>query len=424
MKNIFKKFFDRKKIVNQKYLEFEKLKNQSEVKNVFDAISNFSSDSEIRYVGGCIRKILNNEKVDDIDLSTNIRPEETILALKKNQINFFETGIKHGTITAVINQIKFEITSLRKDINTDGRHAEVEFSKNWKEDAIRRDFTFNSIYADLDGNLFDPFNGIDDLKNGNVKFIGDANLRIKEDYLRILRYIRFFLNYSNNDHDQNIKKIIKKNIVGIKKLSNERLLDELKKITLSNGFLKISKDNFSLEILLLVFPELINIKIFENLNNYAQNNISRQDFIFLLSLMIVDNTNNVDYFLYKFNVSNEAKKRINFIKNFISQNYNKKYFSENNLWKIFYIHGKQHLLDIINFKLYTSKNLDKKLVKLKDLFISKSKPEFPIKAQSLIEEFNLKEGIELGRKLKEIENLWIENNFNISKKQIEKIARN
>ena len=424
MKNIFKKFFDRKKIVNQKYLEFEKLKNQSEVKNVFDAISNFSSDSEIRYVGGCIRKILNNEKVDDIDLSTNIRPEETILALKKNQINFFETGIKHGTITAVINQIKFEITSLRKDINTDGRHAEVEFSKNWKEDAIRRDFTFNSIYADLDGNLFDPFNGIDDLKNGNVKFIGDANLRIKEDYLRILRYIRFFLNYSNNDHDQNIKKIIKQNIVGIKKLSNERLLDELKKITLSNGFLKISKDNFSLEILLLVFPELINIKIFENLNNYAQNNISRQDFIFLLSLMIVDNTNNVDYFLYKFNVSNEAKKRINFIKNFISQNYNKKYFSENNLWKIFYLHGKQHLLDIINFKLYTSKNLDKKLVKLKDLFISKSKPEFPIKAQSLIEEFNLKEGIELGRKLKEIENLWIENNFNISKKQIEKIARN
>ena len=424
MKNILKKFFVKKKITNQNHLEFEKLKNQPEVKKVFDAISNFSTDSEIRYVGGCIRKILNNEKVDDIDLSTNIRPEETILALKKNQINFFETGIKHGTITAIINQRKFEITSLRKDINTDGRHAEVEFSKNWKEDALRRDFTFNSIYADLDGNLFDPFNGVDDLKNGNIKFIGDANLRIKEDYLRILRYIRFFLNYSNNDHEQNIKKIIKQNIVGIKNLSNERLLDELKKIILSEGFLKLSKDDFSLEILLLVFPQLINIKIFKNLNNYAQNNIFRQDFIFLLSLMIVDNSNNVDYFFYKFNISNEAKKRINFIKNFISQNNDKKYFSENNLWKIFYFHGKQHLLDVINFKLYTSKNLDKKLIKLIEMFITKSKPEFPIKAQNLIEEFNLKEGIELGRKLKEIENIWIENNFNISKKQIEKIARN
>ena len=239
-----------------------------------------------------------------------------------------------------------------------------------------------------------------------------------------MRYIRFFLNYSNNDHEQNIKKIIKQNIVGIKNLSNERLLDELKKIILSEGFLKLSKDDFSHEILLLVFPQLINIKIFKNLNNYAQNNIFRQDFIFLLSLMIVDNSNNVDYFFYKFNVSNEAKKRINFIKNFISQNNDKKYFSENNLWKIFYFHGKQHLLDVINFKLYTSKNLDKKLVNLIDMFISKSKPEFPIKAQNLIEEFNLKEGIELGRKLKEIENIWIENNFNISKKQIEKIARN
>ena len=202
------------------------------------------------------------------------------------------------------------------------------------------------------------------------------------------------------------------------------MLDELKKIILSEGFLKLSKDDFSLEILLLVFPQLINIKIFKNLNKYAQNNIFRQDFIFLLSLMIVDNSNNVDYFFYKFNVSNEAKKRINFIKNFISQNNDKKYFSENNLWKIFYFHGKQHLLDVINFKLYTSKNLDKKLVNLIDMFISKSKPEFPIKAQNLIEEFNLKEGIELGRKLKEIENIWIENNFNISKKQIEKIARN
>ena len=424
MKNIFKKFFDIKKIVNQSYLEFENLKNQQEVKSVFDAISNFSSDSEIRYVGGCIRKILNNEKVDDIDLSTNIRPEETIAALKKNKINFFKTGIKHGTITAVINEKKFEITSLRKDINTDGRHAEVEFSKNWKEDAVRRDFTFNSIYADLDGNLFDPFNGINDLKNGKVQFIGDANLRVKEDYLRILRYIRFFLNYSNNEHDTNIKKIIKQNIAGIKHISNERLLQELKKITLSKGFFKLLEDNFSLEILLLVFPQLINIKILKNLRKYAKENMHKHDFIFILSLMIVDSSNNVDYFFYKYNISNEAKKRINFIKNVISKNNEKKYFLEKNLWKIFYLSGKQHILDILNFKLYNSKKYDKKIVKLIELFSSKSKPEFPVKAQNLIEEFNLKEGIELGRKLKEIENIWIENNFNISKKQIEKIVRN
>ena len=102
-------------------------------------------------------------------------------------------GIEHGTITAVINKKSFEITTLRKDVKTDGRHAQVEYTDNWLEDASRRDFTINSIYSDLDGNLFDPFNGRKDLQDGLIKFIGDPAKRIKEDYLRILRYIRFFL---------------------------------------------------------------------------------------------------------------------------------------------------------------------------------------------------------------------------------------
>ena len=120
--------------------------------------------------------------------------------LKENKIDFYETGIEHGTITALIEGYKFEITSLREDILTDGRHAKVKFSKNWKEDALRRDFTINSIYADEDGNLFDPFEGKKDLENGFVNFIGDADKRIKEDYLRILRYLRFFAHYSKHPH--------------------------------------------------------------------------------------------------------------------------------------------------------------------------------------------------------------------------------
>ena len=128
-------------------------------KKIFMAINTFSSVSEIRYVGGCIRKIIKREKVDDIDLATNLEPKEVCEALKKNNINFYETGIEHGTITAMIEDYKFEITSLREDIITDGRHAQVRFSIDWKKDASRRDFTINSIYADCEGNLFDPFNG-------------------------------------------------------------------------------------------------------------------------------------------------------------------------------------------------------------------------------------------------------------------------
>ena len=298
MKNILNKIFNKRKIFNHKDIEFEKLRNQTEIKKIFNAISKFSDNSELRYVGGCVRKILNKEEFDDIDLAANIEPNETMLALKNNDINFHETGLKHGTVTASVNNKNFEITSLRRDVDTDGRHAKVEFSNNWREDALRRDFTFNSIYADLEGNLFDPFNGAEDLKNGKIKFIGNPESRIKEDYLRILRYIRFFLNYSKNGHDKKIKKAIKQNIVGVKNLSNERLLDELKKLVLSNGFLNLVKDEFCLEIILLIFPQLKNINLFNRLNKYAHENIHAQDFIFLLSLLVIDETSNMESVSY------------------------------------------------------------------------------------------------------------------------------
>ena len=159
------------------------------VKKIFDAIKSFSDESDVYYVGGCVRKIFCHELVDDIDLATNINPDEVILSLKKNNISFYETGKNHGTITAIIDDKKFEITSLRKDISTDGRHAKVLFSKDWREDAERRDFTFNSIYSNIYGEVFDPFNGRKDLENGCVTFIGDPSKRIKEDYLLSLIHI-------------------------------------------------------------------------------------------------------------------------------------------------------------------------------------------------------------------------------------------
>ena len=131
-----------------------------------------------------------------------------------------------------------------------------------EKDASRRDFTINSIFADIEGNLFDPFNGKEDLKNGLVKFIGEPEKRIKEDYLRILRYFRFFLKYSNNKHDLETLKIIKKNLVGISFLSKDRLLEELKKYVKSHILTKLSKDKFSTEVFEIIFPEIKKIKLF------------------------------------------------------------------------------------------------------------------------------------------------------------------
>ena len=309
MKNLLDKLFFRSSNLNEIRNSIKNLSLKTPAHKIFQAINSFSSLSEIRFVGGCVRKVISNEKIDDIDLATNLEPREICEALKKNKINFYETGIKHGTITAIINDYKFEITSLREDISTDGRHAEVNFSKDWKKDASRRDFTFNSIYADSEGNLFDPYNGKQDLYNGEINFIGKPELRIKEDYLRILRYIRFFLKYSKQKHDPEIVKFLKMNLDGISKLSKERLIDELRKILDVKILVKLSNDRISLEILKIIFPQLKNFKIFLNLNSYAKEILSRSDFIFVISLLIIDQTDNADYFLYKFNISKKRSKK-------------------------------------------------------------------------------------------------------------------
>jgi len=419
MKNILTKIFSSKNELSSKEISFLEITKTTKVSELFNIISNYNDSSEIRYVGGCVRKILNNEKFDDIDLATNLKPEEVKECLKNNNIDFFETGIEHGTITARIEEKNFEITSLRKDVSTDGRHAVVEFTNEWKEDALRRDFTINSIYADKEGNLFDPNDGVKDLEKGKIKFIGDPEKRVKEDYLRILRYIRFFLNYSKQEHEPNVKKIIKQNISGVVKLSKERLIDELKKLVTSNGFINIGNDDFCKELLLLIFPQVKNIDIFKKLKKNYKKEILKKDFIFLLSLLIINETDNSEFFLYKYNMSNEAKTRINFLKEIYEKSNDKNTFSKNNLQKIFYFQGKSYLLDIIDFQLFISNKRNSKLIELKKYFEKLEKPKFPIKAKNIMEKYNMKEGKELGQKLKYLENLWVENSFNISEKEVE-----
>ena len=423
MDNFLDKFFFRSRNLNYISQNLTDLTNQTPANRIFEALNTYSKSSEVRYVGGCVRKIIKKQIVDDIDLATNLKPSEVCDALKKKEINFYETGIDHGTITAIIDKHKYEITSLRKDVSTDGRHAKVEFSTDWKEDAARRDFSINSIYSDKDGNLFDPFNGKKDLENGNINFIGNAENRIKEDYLRILRYVRFFINYSNQNHNPKIIKIIKKNIGGVSKLSSERLLDEFKKLTKSNAFLKIFKDEISLELIEIIFPQLKNLENFKKLNSYALDNLSKIDFIFLLSLMIVDGTDNTDYFIYKFNLSKKDQKRLKSIDFFYKENVSIKNFNEKNLNKIFYFNGKQTVLDIINFKLFTFIKVEKKLLKLVENYKDKIIPTLPINANTLMTKYNIPEGKILGKKLKLIEEIWVQNSFQISEKQIQKIIK-
>ena len=232
------------------------------------------------------------------------------------------------------------------------------------------------------------------------------------------------MKYSKNKHDPKTLKKIKINLDGIRTLSSERLLDELKKIIKNNGLKEISKDKESLELLRLIFPQILKFNSFEKLNEISKKIYEEADFTFLLAVMIINQADNADYFLYKFNLSKKDQKRIKYLDNFYKSKINKNTFTEKNLIKNLYFDGKESVMDIINFKIITTKKIDQKLVILKNLFENKNLPKFPLETKNLMKEYDLIEGKTLGKKLRLLEEFWVNNDFKITKDQIDKIVRN
>jgi len=180
-----------------------------------------------RFVGGCVRNAVLGRAVDDVDIAVTSPPETTMAALKVAKIKVVPTGLKHGTVTAIVEGRPYELTTLRRDVETDGRHAVVAFTDDWQEDASRRDFTFNALYADADGTLYDPFEGRADLAQHRVRFIGDPDRRIAEDRLRVLRFFRFHAWYGQPPLDGAGFQACARNAGALGGLSGERVAKEL-----------------------------------------------------------------------------------------------------------------------------------------------------------------------------------------------------
>ena len=183
---------------------------------------------EVRVVGGAVRNSLMGEAVSDTDLATTWAPEQVVARAKAAGIRSVPTGLDHGTVTLVIDGRGFEITTLRHDAETDGRRAKVSFGQDWQVDAERRDFTINALYANSDGAVIDLVGGLDDIATRTVRFIGDADARIAEDYLRVLRYFRFFAHYGTGRPDAAALKACARARDRLGKLSSERVWKELK----------------------------------------------------------------------------------------------------------------------------------------------------------------------------------------------------
>ena len=414
---LFKKFGSDKSI---KFLE-----NIKEARIIFSHLNEIGKESKVRFVGGCVRKSLCGESVDDIDLATSLEPHEVKKKLTKGNIKVIDTGISHGTVTAILNQKKFEITTLRKDVSTDGRHANVQFTLNWEQDAKRRDFTINAIYADIEGRIFDPLNGISDLHNGKIKFIGMPEERIQEDYLRILRYFRFFTQYSKTDYDSDIIRSIKININGLNKISNERIFDELKKILSLKSVYNLFNNNQSKEIILNIFPELKYYERLNKINSLDKKLKDKYDNYLTLALLVIDQSNNFEYFCHKYKTSNNIENRFkNISKNFENLK-NKKFYSEENIKKSIYFTSKNEVKDLLLFSTCINDKTEiLNVEKLLDYVNNCEIPKFPISGDYL-KKHGYETGQKLGKKLKLLKEKWIANNFvldeDVLKKSLNKI---
>jgi poly(A) polymerase len=233
-------------------------------RRLFDALEKKGGAGCARFVGGCVRNTLMGRAADDIDVATKLTPDQTLQALTDAKIRAVPTGIEHGTVTAVIDHIPYEVTSLRRDVETDGRRAVVAFTTDWSEDAQRRDFRMNALYADREGQVFDPVGGgIEDALAGRVVFVGDAETRLREDYLRILRFFRFFAWYASGEADAAGLEACRAMRDGITTLSAERISKELIKLLCAPDPIQAVRLMASTGVLARVLPEGLRAERFE-----------------------------------------------------------------------------------------------------------------------------------------------------------------
>jgi len=372
-----------------------------------------------RFVGGCVRDSIIGLKTNDIDIATKLNPEDVVKILGSESIKVVPTGIDHGTVSVFSKDFNFEITTLRSDISTDGRHAEVIFSDSWEEDSLRRDFTINSIYLKQNGELYDPHNGIQNLKDKKIIFIGNPDERINEDYLRILRFFRFNAFYGNN----NLKlssdsiKACTKNKNKIKKLSSERVQNEFFKILNSSDPYFIVSIMRKIEILDLLFEHKVETKIFKKLlliekeNSFSKNHILRFASLALKNKKI--NANN----LQMFNFSKKERKELCLLTNQEFEIHNK--LNKSDIKKILYSIDRKTLKDMaklswaLSNNRVTNKNWKNVLSQIDKVAI----PIFPLKAKDILD-YGLEEGPIIGEILKTVEQDWIDSNFEHNKEDL------
>ncbi|MHA1558636.1 MAG: CCA tRNA nucleotidyltransferase [Alphaproteobacteria bacterium] len=365
----------------------------------------FSSHNvEIHLVGGCVRDAFLGKKTDDIDIAVPISPKITLDILKKASIKIAHIKLEYGTITAIMPPFKIEITSLRKDIKTDGRHAEVIFCTSLKEDAKRRDFTINAIYVNpITKELFDPFSGLKDLKEGIIKFIGSCKKRICEDYLRLLRYYRFLAFYGLSTSPPLENPSFYKE--GFLRLSIERIRKELLTLLSAKDPLLAISSMHKDKVFDWIFPKGYTIEALKRLiafEKYFSFSVLVQR---RFTVLLVNDIKKENWPRFLFHYKDTIKETL----------------ATNDPLHVLYIWGYDICLDwmLINQSICKEYNEESALLKIKlhlKWLKTTKKPFFPLKGIDLIQK-GFKEGPKIGKTLSEIEKWWVKHEFKPSKNE-------
>lgn len=382
-----------------------------ETQAVFDALADADGSSDhLRFVGGCIRNALLGAEVNDIDLATTLVPDEVVRRLEAAGLKAVPTGIDHGTITAICGGKPFEITTLRKDVETHGRHATVAYSTDWAEDAARRDFTMNALYADRAGEIFDPLGGFDDLRAKRVRFIGDAATRIAEDYLRILRFFRIHAWYGEGDLDAEGLKACADAVDGLASLSIERVRDETLKLLCAPDPLPVMRQMAATGILAAVLPEPLNMERLQKLAYIDRISLFEPDAILRLGALALGGPDEADALGKRLRLSNAETARLRAMKTETHRIFS--YMSVREMRQCLYRTGLEAFQD--RLRIYWAEDpKENNGVGWRALMAMAStweRPELPLTGENVMAA-GVAAGPEIGRILGEVEDWWVASDF-------------
>jgi tRNA nucleotidyltransferase/poly(A) polymerase len=393
------------------------LLRDSQVRAVFSALE--GEQGKTRIVGGAVRDALLGRPVSDADFATVFHPDDVTARCQAAGLKTVPTGIEHGTVTVVADGRAFEVTTLRRDVETNGRHAVVQFTADWNEDAARRDLTINALYCDMKGELFDPLGGLGDLQAGRVRFIGDAESRIREDYLRILRFFRVFAWYGKGRPDGDGLKACAKLKPGIATLSAERVWAELKRLLAAPDPARALLWMRTTEVLQKALPESWGIDAIHRLVAAERAEGWAPDPLVRLEAILPPHRARIDSLAERLRLSKEEASRLCAWANAVESD---PAMSEAHLDEVLYRTGRQGTQDRLRHALAREleKNHPEAAAGLRRLMLHADgwqRPVFPLSGRDLVAA-GIEPGPAIGERLRDLEERWIASGFSLGREAL------